>query len=204
MAEMTPKVYEIFEEVCSQYVSQGPVLEVGAVPGSDSLLAMNCLKTVSSKIGINITVTSIVSDHEIIQGNANDMNMFDDGYFSTVLCNATLEHDPYFWLTITEIHRVTASGGLIVIGVPGFFGMGVNAFAPRRSFLGGLLRFYASISKSDVLLAGSVTLGEHFYPNDYYRFTEQAIKDIFLTKLNNVSIKKVLNPPRFIGWGTKP
>jgi SAM-dependent methyltransferase len=141
---------------------------------------------------------------EFVKGNANEMTCFADGQFQSVICNATLEHDPYFWKTIAEIHRVTAPGGLVVIGVPGYAGMGVDCFAPPKSFVGRMLRLIAKATNADVLMAGTVTLGEHFFPGDYYRFSEQAVREIFLGGLANVSVVKVMNPPRIIGWGRKP
>jgi len=200
---MNPVVYQAFEEICSQAHVRGPVLEVGAVPGSDSLLRMACLQNVQDRVGINL-VGAFEGGWEIIQGNANHMACFEDNRFQTVLCNATLEHDPLFWKTITEIHRVTAQGGLIVIGVPGFAGMGSETFAPRKSMLGFLFRILAKVTKNDALLAGTVTLGEHAFPGDYYRFTEQAMREVFLGDLANIGVRRVMNPPRILGWGRKP
>jgi SAM-dependent methyltransferase len=201
---MNPAIYQAFEEICGRQSIRGPVLEVGAVPGPDSLLRMTCLRDVPEKIGINLEGGSEEAGYEIIQGNANQMSSFEDGRFGVVLCNATLEHDRCFWKTIAEIHRVTASGGLVVIGVPGFRGMGVKNFAPRKSMLGRVLSFLARTTKDDVLLAGTPTLGEHFFPGDYYRFTEQAMREVFLGGFTDVAVRKVMNPPRFIGWGRKP
>lgn len=201
---MSPDVYRAFEEICSAAGIRGPVLEVGAVPGPDSLLRMECLRGVAQKTGINMEQASAEEGFEIIRGNANDMRCFADGSFASVVCNSTLEHDPFFWKTLGEIHRVTAPGGLIVIGVPGFAGMGAGNFAPRRSLLGRALNFFAKTTKDDVLLAGTPTLGEHFFPGDYYRFTKQAVREVFLAGLRDIAVRKVMNPPRFIGSGRKP
>lgn len=200
---MSPDVYQAFEEICSGESVRGPVLEVGTVPGPDSLLRMACLEGIEKKVGINMDDFSTSGPVEIIRGNGNDMHMFAAGSFKTVLSNSTLEHDPFFWKTVAEIHRVTAPGGLIVIGVPGYAGMGVDCFAPEKSLLGKVLRFFARKTRDDILLAGTVTLGEHFFPGDYYRFSEQAVREIFLGGLRDVRVRRVMNPPRFIGWGRK-
>jgi ubiquinone/menaquinone biosynthesis C-methylase UbiE len=165
---------------------------------------MPCLQEARQRVGLNKEEFPSAEGLEMIRGNANDMDCFADGFFDAVLCNSTLEHDPFFWKTLAEIHRVTASGGLIVIGVPGFAGMGVRNFAPPRSLLGRVLRFFSRTCKEDVLLAGTPTLGEHFFPGDYYRFTEQAVREVFLQGLEDAGVRKVMNPPRFIGWGRKP
>ncbi|HWB58245.1 MAG TPA: methyltransferase domain-containing protein [Chthoniobacteraceae bacterium] len=201
---MSPDVYRAFEEICGAANIRGPVLEVGAVPGPDSLLRMQCLRGISQKTGINLKGEPGADGIQIIEGNANEMKCFEDGRFNAVLCNSTLEHDPFFWKTVAEIHRVTTPGGFIAIGVPGFAGMGVEQFAPRQSLLGRALRFFARTTQDDVLLAGTPTLGEHFFPGDYYRFTEQAVREVFLGGLKEVAVRKVMNPPRFIGSGRKP
>jgi hypothetical protein len=43
-----------------------------------------------------------------------------------------LEHDKYFWKTVTEIRRVTRRGGVIVIGVPGYTEFSIEK--PLRRF----------------------------------------------------------------------
>jgi SAM-dependent methyltransferase len=201
---MSPAVYATFQEICAQESIQGPALEVGAVIGPDSLLRLPCLQAVAERVGINIEKTVSDDGCRMVQGNANEMSMFADGSFETVLCNSTLEHDPFFWKTIAEIHRVTASGGVVVIGVPGFAGMGVDCFARRKSILGLLLRLAAKMTKANLLLASTPTLGEHFFPSDYYRFTEQAMREVFLADFHPISVRRIMNPPRIIGWGRKP
>jgi len=201
---MTPIIYKIFEEICSSAHLHGPILEVGAIPGDDCLLNIPCLQQATQRIGVNLNATISQPGYEIIQGNSNHMPNFADNYFEAVLCNATLEHDRYFWRTVHEIHRVTAPCGLIIIGVPGFAGMGADSFADGRPVLGWMLRLLAKLTRSDLLQAGTVILGEHNYPGDYYRFTEQAMRQVFLEELEDIHIRKVMMPPRLIGWGRKP
>ena len=200
---MSPAIYKAFEKICSQYNPNGPVLEVGSVPGSDSLLTLPCFEGCIKKIGISLEYKSNYADSEIIQGNANEMTMFDSNYFEVVVCNSTLEHDPFFWKTIDEIHRVVKPGGLIVIGVPGYVGMGFDYLARPKSILWYFLKFFSRINKDNVLQASTITLGEHFFPGDYYRFTEQAVREIFLKNLEEIKVEKVMSPPRFIGYGKK-
>jgi len=177
---------------------------VGAWPGSDSLLNMPCLRHCDQRIGVNLERPGIYQGYEIIAANANDLSQFPTGRFSAVLCNSMLEHDRYFWKSIAEIHRVTASGGLIVIGVPGYAAMGLSRFTSRWSLLGILMRLIRHGQYSDMVQAGTVTLGLHDFPGDYYRFSEQAVREVFMEGLVEISVKTVLNPPRFIAWGRKP
>ena len=69
---------------------------------------------------MEVQATLMNTECDIIQANANDMHMFENDSFEAVVCNSTLEHDRYFWKTIDEIHRVTASNGGSVFGSSGF------------------------------------------------------------------------------------
>ena len=44
---------------------------------------------------------------------------FAEGTFDFVICAETLEHDTAPWLTAREIFRVSKTGGLVIITVPG-------------------------------------------------------------------------------------
>jgi len=201
---MNRSVLRVFDEILSKELIEGPVLEIGALPGPDSLLQRPALSGITRRVGLNLTPFPSTDAITMITGNANSMCMFADGEFQCVLCNSTLEHDAYFWKTLAEIRRVTASGGLIVIGVPGFRGMGPRSFAPSGSWLSRLLNLLAALTGHDALKAGTVTLGEHHYPGDYYRFTEQAVREIFLQDLVASQCRWVMHPPRVIGWARKP
>jgi len=198
-----PAVYGVFEQVCARAGIEGPVLEVGAVPGDDSLLQMDCLRRLPERVGLNLQGADCGS-YRIVQGNANEMSAFADGQFAAVLSNATLEHDPFFWKTLAEIGRVTAPRGFIAIGVPGFVGMGLDAIAPPRSWFGWLLRALRRGRYADVICASTVTLGIHEFPGDYYRFSEAAVREVFMAGLTGVETRVVMSPPRIIAWGRKP
>lgn len=114
-----------------------------------------------------------------VTGTANDMHMFDDASFDVVLCNATLEHDKHFWLSVAEMQRVLAPQGLLVIGVPGF------VKGPRDSG------------------QATPTHRVHF-TFDYYRFSRQAVREVFFEGMDDVRVAPILHPPRLIGSGIKP
>jgi SAM-dependent methyltransferase len=193
---MHPIVYAEFEKICSQRELRGAVLEVGATPDASTLLTLPALKQMTEKIGLNLNGPSHYADFGILQGDANAMLCFEDGQFDAVLCNATLEHDRYFWKTLAEIKRVSKTGGLIVIGVPGFQ-EDVNKNLFRRIL--GKFPFLTSAS----FMAGTKTLGIHKFPGDYYRFSPQAVEEVFLEGLREVKVCSVLSPPRVIGYGIK-
>lgn len=201
---MSPEVYHLFQQVLEGKKISSPVLEVGAVVGPDCLLNLPAFNDCAEKIGVNTIAQESTGLLKYMQANANDLSCFQDNYFQVVVCNSMLEHDPLFWKTISEIHRVTASGGLVIIGVPGYSGMGLNQVFKKRNLLQQLLFRLAGIYDKEVLSASTLTLGEHFYPGDYYRFSRQALQEVFFNGMVDVTIHTIMNPPRFIGIGTKP
>jgi hypothetical protein len=185
-------------------VIEGEVLEIGAMPGDDSLLRLPCLRHLPDRVGLNLDGGGECDGYAILRGNANDMSGFADGRFAAVLCNATLEHDRCYWKTLAEIRRIAAPGGFVAIGVPGYEGMGLENLVPRGSALGRVVRWFARGEHSDLIRASAVTLGVHNFPGDYYRFSEQALREVFMEGLADVAIRRVMSPPRFIAWGRKP
>lgn len=200
---MHPLIRLSFDQILRSETISGPVLEVGALPDPDSLLSLPSLEHIDEKVGVNREPFPSTDAIKFVTADANDMCLFKDHYFGCVLCNAMLEHDAMFWRTLSEIRRVTAPGGLIVIGVPGYRGMGVRSWVRSGSWPARLLAILAALTRHDALLAGTLTLGEHFYPHDYYRFSEQAVRDVFLSDLLNPSCRWLMQPPRIIGWGRR-
>lgn len=178
----------------------GSVLEVGATPDESTLLNLPALAGAAEKIGLNMAGAGRFKDFTIVEGNSNAMTCFPDGRFDAVVCNATLEHDKFFWKSLAEIRRVTKPGGVIVIGTPGY---GVIPFEkkarrllrlvprPLRPWFGGLE-------------VSTLTLFVHNFPGDYYRFSEQAYREVFFEGLKDVVIQSVMSPPRIIGHGIRP
>lgn len=99
---MHSKVYEEFERICAERKIGGSVLEVGAIPSDSSLLCMKALANAKEKIGVNLDGPCEFRDFKIVKGNANSLECFEDNRFDAVVCNATLEHDKYFWKTIVD------------------------------------------------------------------------------------------------------
>jgi ubiquinone/menaquinone biosynthesis C-methylase UbiE len=194
---MEKKVFQEFEKICSAREIRGSVLEVGATPDDSSLLTMTSLQNAAEKVGINLDGPYSCKNFSIIKGNANAMSNFEKGRFDVVLCNSVFEHDKYFWMTLAEIKRVAKSGGLIVLGAPGYRVSKTeryfHGFFKRIPFLS---RFFPAHS--------TITLSMHDYPGDYYRFSPQAFKEVFFAGMKEVEIRVVLSPPRIIGWGIKP
>ena len=200
---MHQRVYQEFERICAARRITGSVLEVGAIPDDGSLLCMKSLAGASEKIGIDFLGPHEFRDFKIVQGNANSMDCFPNDRFDVVLCNATLEHDKYFWKTVAEIKRVARPGGFVVIGVPGYTrvkGKAAKSVLARMPLL-RRLRFHEYLN---VLFTGTVTYQIHNHPGDYYRFSPQAVKEVFLEGLEQIEVRSIMLPPRIIGMGVKP
>jgi SAM-dependent methyltransferase len=193
-------IFQTFEDICRPLGLRGSVLEVGATPDASSLLNLQALAGVQEKIGLNLAGPGRFNDFSILAGDANAMTCFPDHRFDAVLCNATLEHDKFFWKSLAEIRRVTKPGGVIIIGTPGY---GVIPFEKKaRRLLGWIPRpLRPSLGGLHV---STLTLQIHNFPGDYYRFSEQAYRDVFFEGLQTVVIRSVMSPPRIIGFGIKP
>jgi SAM-dependent methyltransferase len=199
---MHPSVYREFERVCAAHHRGDSVLEVGAVPGGDSLLRLAAFRAARTRVGVSLEGAYRGPDLEIFRGNANDLSRFPEASFDTVVSNATLEHDPFFWKTLSEMKRVLRPGGLLVIGVPGF----------ARLRLDRLVSLFDKLNPFRFLLAGrgtflgssTVSLRVHEFPGDYYRFSEQAVREVFLAGMREVEVRRIMVPPRIIGRGRKP
>jgi SAM-dependent methyltransferase len=155
-------------------------LEVGGLMGEDSLLRFPEL-TGAERYCLNLV--DMPSDVEItaVTGNANDMrDVFKDDMFDLVVCSATLEHDKRFWLSVGEMKRVLRPGGLLIISVPG----------------------YVKDPEHD---HGRATHAYRLhYAFDYYRFSEQAVREVFFEGMRRVRVKPVMFPPRILGHGYAP
>jgi SAM-dependent methyltransferase len=155
-------------------------LEVGGLMGPDSLLRFPELAD-AERYCLNLV--DMPSDGEItaVTGNANDMqDVFADDHFDLVVCSATLEHDKRFWLSVGEMKRVLKPGGLLIISVPGY------VQDPERDH-GRATHTYRV-----------------HYSFDYYRFSEQAVREVFFEDMRRVRVTPVMFPPRIFGHGYKP
>jgi SAM-dependent methyltransferase len=154
-------------------------LEVGGVTGPNSLLDAPELRG-AERFCLNLLKMPEIDGVKTVAGNANDMRMFKEESFDIVLCNATLEHDKRFWRSVAEMHRVLRPGGLLVVGVPGY------VKDPERDH-GRATHTYRV-----------------HYRFDYYRFSEQAVREVVFEGMRRVRVMQVMYPPRLIGHGIKP
>jgi SAM-dependent methyltransferase len=177
---MHPAVQRKFYEIIRDSgIGPARALEVGGHTGPKSLLRAPGLEA-AERYCLNLAKKPSVDGITAVQGNANDMDVFEDGMFDVVLCNATLEHDKFFWRSLAEMKRVLAPGGLLAIGTPGY----VHDPTHDRGRITATYRVH--------------------YKVDYYRFSEQAFTDVFFEDMDDVTVRAILRPPRIIGHGWKP
>lgn len=177
---MHAKVQEKFHAIVrGSHVRVRRALEVGGVAGPDSLLLFPELEG-AERFSLNLVGMPSTDGITAVVGNANDMTAFEDETFDLVMSNATLEHDRYFWLSVSEMRRVLAPGGLLIIGTPG----------------------YTEDHERDHGLS-THTYRVH-YRFDYYRFSEQTFRDVFFDDMDRVDVQAILTPPRIIGHGYMP
>jgi SAM-dependent methyltransferase len=199
---MHPDQFQAFERICGERGAKGSVLEIGAVPSEDSLLCLRSLTAVARKVGVNLDSPSTFRDFTILKANANDLSCFPDGEFDTVLCNAVLEHDLFFWKSLEEMRRVTRTGGLIILGVPGFVESHPERWRARVSRARLVRAVFPRWGES--LRSSTPVLPVHNCPSDYYRFSPQAVAELFMRGLKDVRVFSHMRPPRIIGSGIKP
>jgi SAM-dependent methyltransferase len=199
---MIGSVYALFDLLCQQHGARGNVLEVGAMPQADTLLTLPSLQACTMRVGVNAELAGSVAGGAILRGDGHHLSMFADDTFDVVLSNATLEHDPAFWLTLQAMRRVLKAGGLLIIGVPGY-GAPRN---PARRVAARVGRAWGSLPLAAPLQAfgaGTPTLVPHDFPGDYYRFSAQAMREVLLAGTEVLTVASVAMPPRLVGAGRR-
>jgi SAM-dependent methyltransferase len=155
-------------------------LEVGGLMGEKSLLRFPELAA-AERYCLNLVELPSEDGITAVTGNANDMrDVFKDDMFDLVVCSATLEHDKRFWLTVAEMKRVLRPGGLLIISVPGY------------------------VKDPDRDQGRATHTYRVHYAFDYYRFSEQAVREVFFEGMQRVRVRPVMFPPRIFGHGYKP
>lgn len=195
---MHPDIRTAFGRILGTLPPPQQVLEVGQMQGEPALIDLPALAKATRRVAFGLQAGGLGPAFEVVLGNANDMSCFAGESFDLILCNSMLEHDPAFWLSLSEMRRVLRVGGHLVVGVPGYAAMA----GPQRGLRGwarGLVERRTAAARA----ASAPTLGLHGYPSDYYRFSAAAVAEVFLAGFDACQVEEVLDPPRFIGVGCK-
>ena len=182
---MNPHIKKAFRQaVRTSDVRPTRVLEVGGKTDDRSILRFPEL------VGAELTCLNVEEQPArrgappdepipLVIGNANHMEMFEDDAFDIVVSNAMLEHDPCFWSSVAEMRRVLRPGGLLFIGVPGFVPLTFDDGTSTRTY-----RFHGG--------------------QDFWRFSDMAVRTQFFADFDDVHVEAILDPPRIVGHGRKP
>jgi len=167
-----------------------------------ALLRLDALARAHERVGLSLVGEGEQDGFRMVKGNMQSMGCSENSRFDVVLCNAVLEHDPMFWKSLEEIGRVTKVGGIEILGVPGFRFYRWERF---KRFLRRLPlpRFLVANALFNTFFTSTVTFQVHNAPGDFYRFSEQAVREVFFRGANQVRVCLVLVPPRLIGIGRK-
>ncbi len=106
---MAPDEFDAIARAFTRLTAPGPLLEIGSrdVNGTIRLITPAAYTGVDWDSGDNVDARA--SGHAL---------PFADDTFATVVCNSTLEHDPFFFRTVYEMYRVAVEGATFVVGVP--------------------------------------------------------------------------------------
>lgn len=190
---MQPRVNDLYQALGEKYNLQGPFLEVGAAAKLNSILAGRYFKGRPKRFAINMVDMEMPDEPEgervtFLRCNANNMKrVFADGQFATVLCNAMIEHDKYFWRSLDEMKRVLAPGGILAVGAPGFVG--------RKNIKADII--------SEKYTSATLTMDVHAVP-DYWRFSRYAFKDVICEGLEFLETVVLGQVPVLVAVARKP
>jgi SAM-dependent methyltransferase len=175
---MSPKVFAAFAKILASFYhnkSPSAALEVGAA--TCTLLSIPCFEY-SRKVALNAQkikkISSELQKCELVLGNSNLLD-FADKEFDCVMSSSVLEHDRYFWLSVEEIYRVLKTGGIFVVGIPIYMTLPTDYMNTTLTFKRHGIAYNA----------------------DFYRFSEQAVREVILDKFiihESILVRKYPNP----------
>jgi SAM-dependent methyltransferase len=209
---MHPRIYESFVSLFEKHrPPDGSILEIGASSRPDeSLLSWFAARGGYECTGIDLKVGDTRDvPYRLLEMNSNDLSVFPDSAFQAVISNAVLEHDKSFWLTLAEVRRVLAPGGYFFVGTPGYPAerSRLQRLAARPQSGGKLSRVATAVKLSEQFrlsrFAAASTLWYHAVPRDYYRFSEDAFREVFLEGMDCMSLSYVLTPVRILAVGRR-
>jgi SAM-dependent methyltransferase len=183
---LSPAVFDCFADIVGRrLVSDRPLtaLEVGA--GGWTLLSIPAFSN-GTRVALNLQFNSItdqLANTSRVIGNGNKLP-FADASFDCVLSCSVLEHDRYFWRSTREVRRVLKPGGYFIAGVPVYM-----TLPEDREFT---TRTYARHGMA--------------YDADYYRFSEQAVREVFFENYSEVTDEVIVRRspnPYLIAAGRK-
>ncbi len=197
------RIIAFFEEFAEAHDARGPFLELCPAPGASALLSSDCFAGTERHVvcrdrrgadGTNRApgFDGVIDGVTLHYGDSVEMLApFASGSFGTVISNGHLAQDHALLQTVEEMKRVLAPGGLLMLAVPGF----TKLPDPTGTRAVG--------TKGNAIPDAAVT---HCIqsPQDLWRLSPQAVKDIILDGLDILVVREAMMPPRLFGVGMKP
>lgn len=158
---MTSVVLNFLQKVKQRIGTPTTILEVGSLNVNGS--ARSVFQTANtSYIGIDQCEGR---DVDIV---LDGKNMFSDpriveGMFDLVICVETLEHDPYFWITIENMKKALKKGGWLIITTPAIMVQKHNYPSDFYRFFGDT---YKTVFFKDMV---NVFVEEYYDPNNKWK-----------------------------------
>jgi len=189
---MHPRVNATYQKFAEKYEMKGPFLEIGVGNKDAAILSGSYFLGKPDRFATNLSEKEINQEEgeqiQFVRCNSNDMKgVFADGQFNTILSNAVIEHDKYFWRSLDELKRILAPGGILAIGAP--------AYVPRKQLKEDI--------NNDKLAKATITLDMHSAP-DYWRFSRMAFKEVICEGLELLEMTVVLRIPILVAVARKP
>ncbi len=180
-----------YNKLISEVSPIGKILSVGDSARPHAILNMPYFRENKDKIdsqGLNIDKKhcGTYNHFTVHHGDGNTMTQYKDEEFDCVLSFMMMEHNPKFWLSLSEMKRVLKKGGLLIVAVPGFH---KSCQMPA---------YEDSLDKYPM----STVYGLHGHP-DCYRFSPHFLMYVVFEDFAEQKVYDVLRPPRLVGIGYK-
>ena len=141
----------VYNDVITKIAPKGKVLGVGDSAFPHAVLNMQYFhdNPVEEGVAVNTNEKDLghLNGFDVILCNGNDI-CYEDNYFDFVYTVMMLEHDPKFWLSVQEMHRVLKPGCPLMIAIPGFVGEPEYAVVDHRDHWGHGTSCYENLSGS--------------------------------------------------------
>lgn len=116
---MAPDELDAIGRALIRLEAVGPLLDIGSRDVNGTIRPLLPPVTRLPPIWHYVGVDWDTGPNVDVRASGHDLP-FADATFSTVVCNSTLEHDPFFFRTIGEMYRVAqvCAGAILIIGIP--------------------------------------------------------------------------------------
>jgi SAM-dependent methyltransferase len=116
---MTTQIYQWAQEVRDAHIHKiegMKVLEIGALNINGSvrdIFEQDEVLYIGTDMMAGPGVDTVIDGHDL-------MDLYEPKSFDLVICLETFEHDINFWVTLSNIRRLTKPGGFLMISTPTF------------------------------------------------------------------------------------